>query len=135
MTVVIDASVTLSWCFEDETSDASDVLFASVARSGAIVPQLWVYEVGNVLALAQRRGRITEAETQRCFGMLARLALDRVETPRPAELAAIAAAHALTAYDAAYLHAAMTRGASLATLDAQLAAAATSAGVRLALSP
>lgn len=134
MSVVIDASVTLSWCFEDEASDASDALFASVARSGGIVPQLWVYEFANVLTLAQRRGRLTEGEAQRCFGMLDRLALDRVETPRPSELAAVAAAHALTAYDAAYLHAAMTRGASLATLDERLAAAATSAGVSLALS-
>lgn len=133
MIVVIDASVTLSWCFEDEASDASDALFAAVARGGGIVPQLWVYELANVLTGAQRRGRISEGEVQRCFGMLERLALDRVETPRPSELAAIAAAHELRACDAAYLHAAMTRGASLATLDERLAVAAERAGVHLAL--
>lgn len=132
MTVVIDASVTMSWCFEDEASDAGDALFARVAESGAVVPALWHYEVANVLAVAARRDRISEASSKRFLSTLDRLALEIVDTP-PARLVDLAGRFGLTAYDAAYLDVAMVRAAPLATTDAVLRRAAAAAGVALAL--
>lgn len=132
MTVVIDASVTMSWCFEDEASDAGDAIFALVAKSGGIVPSLWRYEVANVLALATRRDRISEASSKRFLSTLDRLALEVVE-PSPIRLVDLAGRFELTAYDAAYLDAAMVRAAPLATRDAALRSAAAAAGVTLLL--
>lgn len=132
MTVVIDASVSMSWCFDDEASDAGDAIFARVAESGGIVPSLWRYEVANVLALATRRERISEASSKRFLSMLDRLALEFVEAP-PIRLVDLAVRFGLTAYDAAYLDAAMVRRAPLATRDAALRSAAAAAGVTLLL--
>jgi predicted nucleic acid-binding protein len=132
VTVVLDASVTMSWCFEDEASAAGDAIFAQVAESGGIVPSLWHYEVANVLALATRRERISEASSKRFLSTLDRLALEVVEAP-PIRLVDLAVRFGLTAYDAAYLDAAMVRAAPLATRDAALRSAAAAAGIALPL--
>jgi predicted nucleic acid-binding protein len=131
VTVVIDASVTMSWCFEDEASDASDAVFARVAQWGGVVPSLWRYEVANVLVLAARRGRISAASSKRFLSTLDRLALDVVDGPAD-RLVDLASRFELTGYDAAYLDAAMVRAAPLATWDAALRRAAREAGVALA---
>jgi predicted nucleic acid-binding protein len=131
VTVVIDASVTMSWCFEDEASDVSDAVFARVAQWGGVVPPLWRYEVANVLVLAARRDRISAASSKRFLSTLDRLALDVVDAPAD-RLVDLASRFALTAYDAAYLDAAMVRAVPLATWDAALRRAATEAGVALA---
>jgi hypothetical protein len=49
---VIDASVALSWCFEDEASPATDALLDDARDHGALVPGLWFLELGNVLLQA-----------------------------------------------------------------------------------
>lgn len=56
---VFDASVTITWCLEDERTVATEALFDLLATSPAIVPQLWPLEVANVLSLATRKGRLT----------------------------------------------------------------------------
>jgi predicted nucleic acid-binding protein len=131
--LVVDASVTMAWCFEDEATRATDALLDRVATEGAVVPQLWGLEVCNVLLVAQRKGRITEAQSARFLALLHQLPMisDPAGTPLP-ELLAVAARHGLTAYDAAYLALAERNAAALATLDADLRDAATAAGVELA---
>ena len=57
--VVIDSSIALSWCFEDEASPETDSLFERVRDEGAIVPGLWHLELSNVLLQAEKRGRIS----------------------------------------------------------------------------
>jgi len=39
--LVIDASLTLTWYFEDEATPATDELLDAVAQNGAVVPPLW----------------------------------------------------------------------------------------------
>jgi hypothetical protein len=39
--VVIDASVTAAWCFQDEASDASRALHRSLPYRQVVVPLLW----------------------------------------------------------------------------------------------
>jgi hypothetical protein len=41
VTIVLDASVTLNWLLEDETTTASEAVFDRVGLVGAIVPALW----------------------------------------------------------------------------------------------
>lgn len=60
--LVINSSVALSWCFEDEASPRSDALFEQVRDYGAVVPGLWHLEVANVLLQAEKRGRIATAD-------------------------------------------------------------------------
>lgn len=130
MPFVLDASVTLAWCFEDETTPETEALLSRLAEDAAITPFLWELEVVNVLLLAERRGRITESQTARFVALLTQLPI-HVDSAG-ADMAAVLAAgrhHGLTAYDATYLVLAERSGIPLATLDAKLRTAAQAAGV------
>ena len=128
--IVIDTSITMSWCFEDEATDATWALLDRVAADGAVVPALWTIEVANVLAVAERRRRITEAQAARFDSLLARLPITVApEAPMRSSLRDVARQHGLTAHDASYLWLAATRGLPLATSDAHLREACTEAGI------
>ena len=58
MSLVIGASLTMAWYFEDESTPATDALLDRVADSGAVVPGLWRLEVANAFQTAIRRQRI-----------------------------------------------------------------------------
>jgi len=63
--MVIDASVTLSWCFPDEqTPMSSNVLDRLKSGERALVPAFWPLEVLNTLLVGERRGRITAEQTR-----------------------------------------------------------------------
>jgi len=59
MDLVLDASVALSWCFKNEATAAADRVLERLATEGASVPAIWHLEIANVLALSERRRRIT----------------------------------------------------------------------------
>ena len=132
MTLVIDASIALAWCFEDEASPESDAIADRVRQSGAIVPGLFALEIGNILLQAERKGRLSAAAVSERLELLGQLALvTDMETAGRAwrETQNLARALRLTTYDAAYLELALRMGATLATRDRDLAAAARSLGV------
>ena len=59
MTFVLDCSVTMSWVFPDEASDATDQLREAMVEGRAFVPALWPVEVGNRdPSRANQRGRM-----------------------------------------------------------------------------
>ena len=130
---VIDASAALALGLPDERSRAADRLAAVLTRGDELrVPALWWYEVGNALAVARRLGRITAADHLRLLELYRALPIrtdalfaDRAFT----ESSGLAAASALSAYDAAYLELAMRRGLGLITLDERLARTARELGV------
>jgi len=63
--IVIDASVTLSWCFPDEQTPLSlNVLDQLKSGEQALVPAFWSLEVLNTLLLGERKGRITAEQTK-----------------------------------------------------------------------
>ena len=131
---VLDNSVTMSWCFPDEhDSYAQDVLKA-LPSSAAAVPTLWPLEVGNILIVGERRGRISQADTATFIGLLEGLPI-RIddETSEHAMKASLNLARAqnLSVYDATYLELALRRGLPIATLDAKLKAAAAAIGVAI----
>lgn len=134
MSFVVDASVTIAWCFEDQQTPQIMAVLDRVTAEGALVPQLWPLEVLNVLLTAQRRGRIDTAVRRELLASLHQLpiAIDG-ETADHAwsAIQAVAEAHGLTAYDAAYLELAMRRGLPLAANDRRLAAAAAAVSVPL----
>lgn len=70
MSFVLDSSVSLTWCFDDERTNATDALLERVVESGAYAPVLWPLEVLNALAMAERRSRIDAEHRQRLAGFL-----------------------------------------------------------------
>lgn len=134
MSFVVDCSVALAWCFEDEASAHSDALRERLRDGGAVVPALWHLEIGNVLLQAERRGRITAAGVAARIALLRRLPLttDEEATGRAfAEILAVARAQRLTTCDATYLELAARRGLPLATKDGELQLAAGQLGVEV----
>ncbi len=134
MSFVLDASISLAWCFEGERTPPVLRLLDRVADQGAVAPQLWPIEALNGLLSAERRGRITAADRDRLAGFLQDLpiAIDDETTLRSwTGTARLAVLHRLTAYDASYLEVALRRHLPLATADVALRAAARDEGVEL----
>jgi predicted nucleic acid-binding protein len=124
---VLDASVAVAWCFDDESTPAAWALLDRLRTESGLVPPLWALEVGNILLGAERRKRIAPARTAEFLGLLGDLDI-RVD-PEPPGLAfrdvlPLARSQGLTTYDAAYLELAMRTGLPLATKDQALARAA-----------
>lgn len=134
MSVVIDASVTISWLFADEQTPLCMNLLQRVSRDGAVVPSLWPLEIANALQNGIKRKRMDAAYRD---STIQRLLLLPIEIdPDTSEYAwtatlQLADVHRITVYDASYLELALRRGLPLATRDDQLAAAASAAGATL----
>ena len=135
MNFVLDASLTMAFVLQDEATADTDRILDSLGQGAkALAPALWRWEVGNVLLMAERRKRITPAESQRHLNLLQSLPIELDEdTWREAWNAAplLARKHQLTLNDAAYLELAIRRGAPLGSLDTDLRKAANAEGVKL----
>ncbi|MBI3939913.1 MAG: type II toxin-antitoxin system VapC family toxin [Acidobacteria bacterium] len=129
---VLDTSVTMAWCFEDETSRYSERVLEILSAGEALVPSIWPLEVVNVLTYAERRRRLTRAGTIRFLTVLGRfpITIDGEGALRAFEaILPIARERRVTAYDAAYLELAMRESLPLATLDVNLKRAAQAVGI------
>jgi predicted nucleic acid-binding protein len=134
MSLVLDASVTLAWIYEDETTEGVQDSFDLVSTNGAWVPVLWLWEVANVLQMNVRRGRHNTKFRDRALADLALFPIrEDAEAGRQAWSGSLTLAerHGLTVYDAAYLEVALRRGLPLATLDQDLRRAASAEKVQL----
>ena len=132
--IVVDASVAAAWWFADEATPFTESVLDEVVRNGARVPALWIFEMSNVLSMAERRGRVASDRARQLLdGMLALpIRQDRREPATLApNLVRVARAQQLTAYDAAYLELATSMGLPLATRDTALRRAAEAIGVPL----
>lgn len=124
---VIDNSVVMAWCFQDEANRYADAVLQLLRTKSAIVPAIWPLELGNVLLVAERRKRLTEADSIRFLSLLSALPIVvEQETPDRMlkEVIALAREHRLSTYDASYLDLAMRKGAPIATQDKTLLVAA-----------
>ena len=135
MTLVLDASMALSWAFERAEAgqrDCSERALSLLETGSALVPVLWHTEVSNGLLVGERRKLITPAESQDFLARLDRLSIasDAAAPQIRRDLVmGIARQHGLTVYDACYLDLVMRVGGILATFDVPLASAAHAAGV------
>jgi predicted nucleic acid-binding protein len=131
---VLDCSIAMAWLFRDEATPKTTALLARMATETALVPAWWFIEIINVLAMAERKGRITPTQSDAFIADLGKLAIERDdEAPGRAftHLLALCRTHRLTSYDAIYLDLAIRRSLPLATLDDDLRRAARKLGVRL----
>jgi predicted nucleic acid-binding protein len=124
---VIDNSIVMSWCFEDERSAYSDNILDRLESTTAVVPSIWPLEVGNVLLVAERKNRLNKTDSIRFQALLDQLPIiAEQETPERMlkEILTLARENNLSTYDASYLDLAMRKGLPLATLDEKLITAA-----------
>lgn len=131
--LVLDCSVAVSWCFEDEASPVTDTILERVRDEGALVPALWHLELGNVLVQAERRQRLTAAATATRLALIGALPIvtdDQTPDRALREVLTLAGAEGLTTYDASYLELAMRTGLPLASRDAALVDAARRCGIK-----
>lgn len=130
---VLDCSIAISWCFEDEAGEDTDALLERVRDEGALVPSLWHLELGNVLLKGERRGRLSAADVTTRLELIGDLPIttdDETCIRALRETLTLARAESLTTYDAAYLEVAVRRGLPLASKDLGLAAAAHRIGLK-----
>lgn len=124
---IVDNSVVMSWCFQDEMSEYADSVLDRLTAAQALVPGIWTLEVTNVLLIAQKRKRLGRAGSTRFLELLRSLPIV-VEQELPvrvfAEIFALAEDTGLSTYDASYLDLAMREGLPLASLDKNMRKAA-----------
>lgn len=133
--VVLDASMALEWFFPDPSSPLSASALekrAILETRVAIVPHVWRFEIMNFFAGKLRRRGISEADVTWTMAEMMRIPFAIVDEGPSVAVVMLAQAHGLTAYDAAYLRAAMIAGEPLATLDGALIRAAEAVGVEVA---
>lgn len=129
MPFVLDNSVVAGWFLEDQATPYTDVIAARLEEDRAVVPALWQLELANVLRTACKRNRIA-AQAQQVIEQICSLPIEiDTDTPRPAELLALALRYDLSCYDAAYLELALRLQLPIATKDQPLRTAAQAAGV------
>ena len=131
MAIVIDVSVAAAWCFPDEQADTAERVLEHLPRVGGVIPSLFRHELRNVLIVNERRGRIDQADSARFLMRLRALRLLHDDAHDEDTVMALARKHMLSACDSAYLETALRRGDGLATLDGNLARAASAESVTL----
>ncbi len=127
MSVVLDCSLALAWCFKDETTPPVRGVMDIVIDAGAVVPNLWRLEIANALRNAIRRRRLTSVERDAFIERFGEMAITTdTETDGRVwpDTVRLSDRHELTVYDAAYLELALRRRLPLASLDTDLCEAA-----------
>jgi predicted nucleic acid-binding protein len=130
--IVIDASATLAWLFDEEDTNAR--VRPILDSSELVAPWLWRLEVANAILVRERRKLLAETLASRLLQALDDLKIDLVGEPADrtvVELAKSARPYQLCAYDAVYVDLAIRLRLPLFTRDNNMRAAAKRAGVGL----
>ena len=131
---IIDCSLAMAWLFKDEATDKTTEILQRLASETGLVPAWWFLEVTNVIALAERKGRVAPQESQQFIVEVSQLDIE-IDTESPSRsfshILPLCRSYSLTSYDAMYLELALRRQLPLATLDEPLRKAAKKAGVKL----
>ncbi len=131
--IVVDASVTLAWCFvEEQTPLALTVLERLKAGEQALVPSFWSIVVLNSLLVGEKRGRISREQSQAFLSDLEALSpgFDYISAEHVyGPVQQLCRDLGLTPYDALYIELAMRAKCPLATEDQAQKAAANALGI------
>jgi predicted nucleic acid-binding protein len=133
MVYVLDTSFCIPHVIPDEKTDFIECFFSSLKESDMLyVPQIWWYEIGNVLKKAVTRKRLEYTKALTLASDLPKFGVSTDSEsggPYTNALLRLARDYDITTYDAAYLELAARKGAVLGTLDQGLKAAALKHGV------
>jgi predicted nucleic acid-binding protein len=133
--LVLDASVAVAWCFDDEATPLTEGILDLLAKgTTVVVPAVWPLEIANAMLSAERKKRINVAQATAFLGRVKAfpILVDSIPIERGFDqILSVGRQHGLTAYDAAYLELALRQALPLATLDDDLRRSASTAGVDL----
>ena len=136
MSFVLDNSVALAWCFEDEQSPPIMALLDRVVERGAIAPLLWPLEALNGLLVAERRRRLDAQKRAELASLLRALPItldDETADKSWEDTLRLAERFTLSVYGATYLELAQRRRLPLASMDRALRNAAATLGLEVLL--
>lgn len=128
--LVIDASALVGWLMPDE--NGIDLPALAAEHEDILAPWLLWAELRNILVVSERRGRIPLGAADQITDAVDALGIVLDTAPAGSVVLELARRHRLTVYDALYLELALRRGATLASLDAALLAAARAEAVVVA---
>ena len=134
---VLDASVAFSWCFPGdpgEDTPYSRRILAKLATHDAIVPEIWAFEIANIIFVAcNKRKRITQKQVDEYLRRLQALPIqvEHVDLWANVALESQARRWNLPAYDAAYIDLALRKKLPLATADDDLKRTANAEGIQV----
>ena len=129
-TIVVDASAVASWLLASQSTRAAEALLLDLDKYDLAAPDIFQWEIGNLLIRQARRDGQFDLETA-----FERLDEFQIELARPLarrqarRLTFLAAGHDMSLFDASYLWLAMGLGATMATRDRRLIHTARTAGV------
>jgi predicted nucleic acid-binding protein len=106
MPFILDSSVAWAWVLPDEANPILDHLCDRLTDDIAFVPPVWSLEIGNVLLVAVKRGRLTAKDVRQLVRELRTLPLEIDSTSTDhalEETMTLAQKYDLTTYDASYL--------------------------------
>jgi predicted nucleic acid-binding protein len=130
---VLDCSFITPLILTEDNSEAIKAEFNKIKDTDTIyVPQLFWYEIANVMKKAVRKKRITRIDVITSLELLSDYDVHTdFETGRlyAIVMLEVAEKYDLYCYDAAYLELAMRKGGVLGTNDRDLAAACKNAGI------
>jgi len=130
--IVIDASATLAWLFDEDNAKAR--VRPILDSSELVAPWLWRLEVVNAILIRERRKLLAETLASRLLQALDELKIDLVGEPADRTVVGLAQSarpYQLRAYDAVYVDLAIRLRLPLFTRDKNMRAAAKRAGVGL----
>jgi predicted nucleic acid-binding protein len=117
---VLDASVTVAWCFADETSSYTEGVLDLLIQEPAIVPVVWPFEVANALWVGERRHRMNAGQVAASLEQLLDLPIvvdDAMFSSAWGPVLSIARQHEFAVYDAVNVELAQRRDIPIATID------------------
>ena len=124
----------MSWFFEDEADEYSDLVMDKLNIDGAVVPQIWTYEVVNALLVGERKKRLQRTQSLWILERLQKLPIS-IDDFKPnrvmSEILALGSKHKLSAYDSAYIELSLRLNVPLSTRDKALTTSALHAGIKL----
>ena len=74
---VADCSIAMAWLFHDEATTKTTALLNRLVTETALVPAGWFIEITNMLAMAERKGRITPTQSDAFIADLNKLGIER----------------------------------------------------------
>ena len=131
---VVDASLAGAWLLPDEHSGEADLVLKKIVSGEVelVVPDLWIYEMIDLLIVAGRRNRISSDQIEEGLALIS--SIPRTEQDHRSHLAwtritRFASRFSLSAYDAAYLELSDRLQCPLHSLDDSLVSAARQLGL------
>ena len=123
MTIVLDASVALSWVLDEEDGLGAGNVLSDIASGKvlAIAPTIWLYETINALKMAIVRSRITQKQAAAKISDILEINPEFVDFGLLlSESFEIAIKYELSMYDASYVSLAKLKGCDFYTGDTKL---------------